>query len=238
MFGHSKIGGRTLAWAAAFLCVVLAGTAAVAQGNDRGGGNGGGGNGGGGGGGGSHYTCDTFTDGAGYAVTSDGAGPYCNSEAHVSAVIGHTNGGHHLDTEKSERTLHLDFGAVGAIDTEAILSIENGSRPEGLNLLEMEVQDLNPGAPDVSARVGLGIGFDTGKKDHARLSFGRLSTIVACENPGDKVKVTRVADDSWIFESLAGEVACLSEVRNNDWENPAAIGFFEMPFRLEVTFEP
>lgn len=185
-----------------------------------------------GGGGGVLSTCDTFRDGEPDSITSDG-GRYCNSEKRVSAVIGSKNGGHHLDTEKSGRALSLDFGDGMLVVTEAVLSIENGSRPGGVNLLEMTEGEAK--------LVGLVIGFKTGRRDHARLSFGRLSTVVACANAGDKVTVTRgigQAKDSWTFESLAGDQACLSEVLNNDFDNPVAVGFFQMPFLVTVEIQP
>ena len=208
------------------------------------------GGGGGGGGGGFLSTCDTFRDDQADGVSSDGQGDlagnsdpgeFCDSERRVSVVIGETNGGHHLDTEKSGRELDLDFSHCAEEpctqlenfdgSSEAVLSIENGEDVGGVHLLE----DLaNPGD---NALVGLVIGFDTGRKNHVRLSYGRDSTVVACPDAGDPVLVTRVSATSWTLESGASDRACLSEVQDNDWNNPVAHGYFYMPFLLTVRIE-
>lgn len=211
--------------------------------------------GGGGGGGGYISTCDTFRDDPADAVTSDGqgvaagnsaAGEYCDAERHVSAIIGEANGGHHLDLERSARELDLDFSQCAAPpctqlagfngSAQTVLSIENATDPGGVHLLGMLEGETD--------YVGLVIAFDNGRKNHVRLSFGRDTTVVAClgesgaPDSGDKVRVTRLDASTWEMESSATDRACLSEVRNNDWNNPVAHGFFNMPFLVTIEIHP
>ena len=116
------------------------------------------------------------------------------------------------------------------------ISIENGAGDEtGVNILEL--------APGESSPVGLSFGFENGRKNHVRVAWGRYLSNNACPggDHGDTATVTRgtgVDEDSWTFESFAGERACVSEVVNNDWNNPVFRGYYHLPFKFTARIEP
>lgn len=190
-------------------------------------------------------TCDSLRDSPADRVISDAQGQYCDGEAQIVAVIGANNGGHLLDTEMSGREMFLDFAQCANANpatcegppfamTEVVFTIDNGIDAEGVHLLGM--------LPGESREVGVLFGFKSGKKTDVRLSFGRLTGAVVCaEGPGDKVTVTRglaPAENSWTFESFAGERACLSQFSRGKNSAPVALGYYEMPFRLSVQAQP
>jgi len=210
---------------------------------------GGGGSGGGGTGAGDLFTCDHIRSDGTDAIFGDGEGSndpneYCHSESQVESFVG-SGGAHVLDTEKSGRVIGLDFSDCRLVDgctlppnftgvTEVVISTEN-SGYSGVDLQAM--------APGENAEVGLIIGFDIGRKNHARLTFGRETSATYCldDDFGDTVTVTRgeePAENVWTFESDSTQEACLSEVQNNKWNEPVYHGHFSMPFQITVAVEP
>lgn len=207
----------------------------------------GGGSGGGGTGAGDLFTCDLIRSEMTDKIFGDGVNDpneYCHSEPQVESFIG-SGGAHVLDTEKSGRVIALDFGDCRSGPctlppnftgvTEAVISTENDPGSGGVHLLDM--------AEGASTEVGLIVGFDIGRKNHARLTFGRQTSIINCpgEDFGDPVTVTRgsgAEEYVWTFESDSTQEACLSEVQNNKWNDPVYHGHFSMPFQLRVEVEP
>lgn len=190
-------------------------------------------------------TCDSLRDAPADRVMSDARGQYCDGDGQLVAIIGAQYGGHRLDTEKSGREVFLDYATCANSGstpcsgppfamTEFVFTIDTELDPEGVNLLGM--------LPGESRQVGVLFGYKEGNKKEVRLSFGRLTGSVVCaEGPGDKVTVTRgVAPDenSWTFESFAGQRACLSQFQRGKNSDPTALGYYEMPFRLEVRAQP